>query len=95
MMAYLTNAGSSSHRTARLLYLSPFFFFAGSAAAQIPADNDPMIWAYDYAYTRAICDNASPQQRASRRKTDATVNCWQAQVAKENSRPTGIGASLM
>jgi hypothetical protein len=38
---------------------------ASLAHAQTPdLDNDSMVWSYNYAYTRAICDSSSPKERA-------------------------------
>jgi hypothetical protein len=73
----------------QLTSILPLLMVGGSAVAQIPVDNDPMMWAYNYAYSRAICDSASPKERASPHKTDATVNCWQAQMAKEKLKANG------
>ena len=60
-----------------------------SGSAQMPADDDPMMWAYDYAYTRAICDSATPKERAMRGRTDARVNCEQAAEMKERLKRKG------
>ena len=62
---------------------------AGGATAQTPADNDPMMLAYNYAYTRAVCDIASPKRRKSPHRTDATANCSQAQMFKDELKATG------
>jgi hypothetical protein len=51
---------------------------AATATAQIASDGDPMVLAYNYGYTRAICDSATPRERAQRGRTDTRVNCQQA-----------------
>jgi hypothetical protein len=55
---------------------------ADLAKAQTPADDDPMTWAYDYAYARAICDSSTAGERAMP-LSDASVSCQQAAAMKE------------
>jgi hypothetical protein len=75
-------------------FIAALLALAAPANAQIPSNDDPMMWAYDYAYFRAICDSATPRERAdrgtrSRRGSDASESCQQAVDAKEHLKRKG------